>query len=271
MRAFNVALAASAVAVAAIAAPASAVITTFATFSAPTSAANVYFANSGNSVNRTTDATFFTTTTKTSKTPGAVAVRFSFLQTLIAPFVDNVTAAFTLNASIAKGTPAVGSTAAGFTQSGLTGSFSFLSTSAITVSGPSFTTHTYAAGSNLLSGVFTSSRVTGSGSSGSELDSNLTPGSSLTYTSDFLDFNPTVQRDLSFAITSILPSLSRHAGANGALSSFRANLGGQFSSDPAPLINGVVVVPEPGVWMLMVAGFGLVGFSARRRRPVVAA
>ncbi len=31
------------------------------------------------------------------------------------------------------------------------------------------------------------------------------------------------------------------------------------------------VVPEPGVWILMIGGFGLVGLSARRRAHVVAA
>lgn len=42
-------------------------------------------------------------------------------------------------------------------------------------------------------------------------------------------------------------------------------------------VNGVVdyilttVVPEPGAWMLMVAGFGLVGASARRRGRAIAA
>jgi hypothetical protein len=35
-----------------------------------------------------------------------------------------------------------------------------------------------------------------------------------------------------------------------------------------PLLDNVLVsqVPEPSSWMLMIAGFGLVGYSARRRR-----
>ncbi len=32
-----------------------------------------------------------------------------------------------------------------------------------------------------------------------------------------------------------------------------------------------VVVPEPATWAMMIAGFGLVGFAARRRRDVVSA
>jgi len=35
--------------------------------------------------------------------------------------------------------------------------------------------------------------------------------------------------------------------------------------------NSAAVVPEPAAWALMIAGFGLVGFAARRRSGVVAA
>ncbi|MBV9097214.1 MAG: PEP-CTERM sorting domain-containing protein, partial [Frankiaceae bacterium] len=157
-----------------------------------------------------------------------------------------------------------------YQQRGIAGSFSFISTSAITVTGPHFIPHTYAAGSNLLSGSFSSSVLFGAGSSASTNSSTL-GGSTVTFTSDFLDFSNTVERDRGLTLTSIVPSLGRHTGLNGALNSFRATAGGQFSSDPAPLINGLAVVPEPGVWLLMVAGFGLVGFAARRRTTVVAA
>lgn len=39
-----------------------------------------------------------------------------------------------------------------------------------------------------------------------------------------------------------------------------------------PLLDNVLVsqVPEPSSWMLLIAGFGLVGYSARRRRAVAA-
>ena len=30
-------------------------------------------------------------------------------------------------------------------------------------------------------------------------------------------------------------------------------------------------VPEPATWAMLIAGFGLVGAAARRRRPIVAA
>jgi uncharacterized membrane protein len=34
---------------------------------------------------------------------------------------------------------------------------------------------------------------------------------------------------------------------------------------------GVAAVPEPGTWMMMLAGFGLVGAAQRRRRSSVEA
>ncbi len=270
MSVFKVALAAGVAGAALAAQPAGAVITTFATFSVPNANANFRFVNTGNSSVRTTDATYYTTATKTATTPGTALVRFSFLQPQFAAYVTNTTAAFTLNGTVAKNST-VTNTAGFLLQQGVSGSFSFLSTTAITVGGPLFIPHTYAAGSNLLSGTFSKGVIGGSGSSGSESDSNVAPGSMVTFTSDFLDFTPTVERDLSLALSSIVPSLSQHAGVNRALSTFRAVAGGQFSSDPAPLINGIVVVPEPGVWVLMIAGFGLVGVSTRRRGGVVAA
>lgn len=247
------------------AAPASAVVTTFATFSAPTSDANFRFVNSGNSssLTRTTDATLYTTTTPTGTKPGAVTVRFSFLQPQFAAYVTNINAKYTYNASIKRGTPAVAAFG-GLVQQGINGSFSFLTTTAITLSGPFFVPHTFAAGSNLLSGTFSSSTLFGAGSSASTSSSTLA-GSTVVFTSDFLDFSGTVDRDRSLALTSIIPSLSKHAGLNGALNSFRANSGGQFSSDPAPLILGLAIVPEPAIWGMLIVGFGMVGIQARRR------
>ena len=272
-----VALATVAGLAAGVAAPAAAVVTTFATFSAPTSDANIRFVNSGNSTSRTTDGSLYTTSSKSATTPGSVDVRFSFLQTAFTtePAIQNITALFTLNATVAKGTPvniATLGTSKFFDQSGISGTFSFVTTAAITVNGPNFATHTYAAGSNLLSGTFTGLDLSGKigGSSGAG-DVSTLGGDTIVYTSDFLNFTPTINRDFGLTFTSVSPTFAAATGANKALKTFRANGSGQFSSDPAPLINGLAVVPEPGVWMLMVAGFGLVGVSARRRGRVIAA
>ena len=273
-----------------IAAPASALVTTFATFSAPTGADNFAFVNSGNSNARTTDATFYSTnnsviktstshgvTTSTVKsygTPGAVDVRFSFLQSAFTtqPVVQNVDALLTVTGTIAKNTPLQTATVFGqtvFDQANFSGTFTFVTKTAITVGAPNFMPHTYAAGSNLLTVTFNGADITGSigGSSGNSQDSTL-GGGTVTFTSDFLDFTQTSERDLALSLTSVFPTFAQAsmvATKNQALKSFLTNGSGQFSSDPAPVINGLVVVPEPGVWMLMVAGFGLVGVSARRR------
>ena len=255
---------------AASATPAAAVVTTFATFSALTTAHNFRLVNSGNSTakTRTTDATLYTVSTAKGTAPGATLVRFSFLETPLAAFVTDATAAFTYNATIARGTSAFVN-GSNIEQDGITGSFSFITTKAITVTGPKFVPHTYAAGSNLLSGTFTDAVLFGGGSSAAT-DASTQNGNNVTFTSDFLDFSKTVNRDRGLTLTSIAPLLGIHAGSNKALNSFYATAGGQFSSDPAPIVNGLAVVPEPGVWVLMIAGFGLVGMSARRRQIVAA-
>ena len=40
---------------------------------------------------------------------------------------------------------------------------------------------------------------------------------------------------------------------------------------PAPAVDTIAAVPEPASWALMIAGFGLVGAAARRRRGLVVA
>lgn len=69
-------------------------------------------------------------------------------------------------------------------------------------------------------------------------------------------------------------------GQGFAAASFTYNLwprspgaGNSFIADFAPdnANIGVTAVPEPASWALLIAGFGLVGAAARRRRPAVAA
>lgn len=55
--------------------------------------------------------------------------------------------------------------------------------------------------------------------------------------------------------------------------SYTLNFTGSATDDRTAFIDNVslAVVPEPATWGLMIAGFGLVGFAARRRRSVVTA
>ncbi len=247
--------------------PAAAVVETFATYTAVGGGNNVRYVNSGTSASRTTDALYYTISTNGGTTPGAATVNFSFLEPKLAPFITNVSALYTLNASFAKNSPAVGATT--FSQDGLSGSFSFVSTSAITVSGPGLVTTTYAAGSNLLSGTFTGGSLLGTinGTAAATFASGPN-GPSFTYTSDFLNFRPNANFDRATSLTAINPRLVK--AANGALRGFRAVNSGQFSSDPAPLAAAAAVVPEPASWAMLVAGFGLVGASLRRRVRAIA-
>ena len=238
--------------------PAAAVVTTFATFSPISSINNVSFVNSGTGAGRTTDANFTTISTGQGTTPGPTVVEFSFLQPEFGNSVRNVLANYSFAEQFGVGTPSIGSPV--FDQNGGPGSFSFISTSAVTVNG-----RTFAAGANLLSGTFTLARLTGTfgGTAGSNFASTQ-GGSTIVYTSDFLDFRNTIFRDFAMSITSANPVFS--PGANGAIGSFRALVGGQFSSEPAPLLTAV---PEPETWAMMILGFSLVGVAARRRKTTV--
>jgi len=117
-------------------------------------------------------------------------------------------------------------------------------------------------GTNLLSvdfsGGFLSAILGGSTAS----YGTSTPPFSVHFTSDFLDFSSSTARDLALAIDAINPSVGFAFGGT------RANFGtmsGNFGSD-ATAGNPQGVVPEPGSWALMFAGFGLVGSVLRSQR-----
>lgn len=239
---------------------ANAVITTFAQFNAVGGAPNVRWVNNGAASNTSSSSTstgsggyFYTTSTGTSRVPGNVAVKFEFLQAQLSG-LGPINANFFMNITVASGNPASAQGAFRI-QDIPSGAFSFTSTDAVTVGNT-----LYSAGSNLLTGTFTSGTIFGTQTSGS-FSGNSESGT-LSYTSDFLDFSNTQDRDYSMSLTSVTPSFFR-GNANRSLRTFRALSTGSFSSDPAPLVTAVV--PEPGQWALMIAGFGLVGAMSRRR------
>jgi hypothetical protein len=259
-------LALTAIAVGGIAAatPSYAVVTTFADFSAINQTRNVRWQKVGSQ-----GGSIYTIANGTSNTPGSVNVKFSFLQSYFTSnnLAQNITAVFTLSGTTV-GDPANNS--GGFlTQNIDTLTFSFKSTAPITVG-----TTTYAAGSNLLSGtVVNNSTLAGtSGGFSAALTNSTGAGNTVTYTSDFLDFSNTVNRSFSLSLDALLAGVGSppvnqgfNAGSHQSVSSFRASATGGFSSDPAPIINAV---PEPAIWGMMIAGFGVVGFQSRRRRAI---
>jgi hypothetical protein len=242
----------------AAAGPASAVVTTFASFGPGAGGANVYFLNAGSNGN----ALFFTTATNTSTTQGARTVSFTFLQNAFNA-IGPVNAKWTLSGAVTNSVAIING--ANITQSNIAGSFSYISTSAITLGST-----TYAAGSNLLSGTFTNSSIQGVRNATAGGFTGSTPASSITYSSDFLTFIPGSAYDFSISLSQIAPALNAlptSGTPTRALRTFRAVAGGQFSADPAPIPN----VPEPAIWLQLITGFGLVGLAARRRITTVAA
>ncbi len=226
------------------AAPSYAQIATFSTFGPTTTARNLRWEKVG-----VAGGKLYTIATNNGTTPGSALVSFSFLDPSLAPYVTDVTAKFTYFASVTS-SPASLSAGQLFQDIG-SGSFSFLTTSAITIGST-----TYAAGSNLLSATFSHAVLFGSvgGTSGS-VSTSTASGDTLVYSSDFLTFN-TSEQDYAFGLTAINAALAR-ASNKSSLNSFRASASGNFSA---------TFVPEPASWALMLGGFGLIGMAARRRK-----
>jgi hypothetical protein len=78
-------------------------------------------------------------------------------------------------------------------------------------------------------------------------------GSSLCYTSDILDVQNLIVNNFALSFSGI----TNYGAAGG---NFNASGSGTFAG----------AVPEPATWAMMIAGFGLVGAAARRRRMTVA-
>lgn len=230
----------------AAASPATA-ITTIATFGTSLSAANVRWQNVG------ANGQFYSIATSSATAPGAAAVDFSFLLPSIAPYVTNLPALFSLNATVtaSPAAPLFGQ----LFQGDVTGTFAFTTTAPLVIGATSF-----AAGSNLLSGSFTQSLVYGpaNGSIGTML-ADTGGGSVITMTSDFLDFTGVGAYNINASLSALRPGLSASAG--NALQTFIATANGAFASD----VPQVIPIPEPQAWALMISGFAMVGVAARRR------
>ena len=241
------------------AAPSAAVITTFATYQPIGTGANIYWKNNAGST-AGTGGSLYTLNSPSAFVAGTTRVRFSFLQAALATYVTDVIADFTLLATTPSGNPATGSP--DYDQTLSTGGFTFTNANSLTVGGT-----TYAPGTaNLLTATFTGADILGrQGRTSGNVNGDNTSGT-LTYTSDFLNFTGTVNRDFSLALSATSPSFFRTLSPSRALRTFKASSSGVFSSDPAPL---VISVPEPQMWAMMIGGMGMVGLQMRRRKRQV--
>ena len=107
---------------------------------------------------------------------------------------------------------------------------------------------------NLLTVSFTNAELDASQNSGSfTFKSN--PTSVITYTSDFVTFNPGADKDFSFSFSGANPTFSSVLGSSGRNTRFSGT--GTFAVAP---------VPEVATWGMMVVGFAAAGATLRSGR-----
>jgi hypothetical protein len=202
------------------------------------------------------NGSLFTIATTDGTSPGATAVRFSYVASGLTSL--GILDADFFSVSTTRDNPAL-SIGGLLIQNIDSGSFSFTyrGTEPLVVG-----SNTYFTGANLLSGTYTNGSVFGTreGSSGSAIAS--TPIGVVTYTSDLLNFTDTTNKDFSLALTALTPFLTRVDAAS-SIGSFRAASAGVFSNEL------VASVPEPYVWGTMIVGFAMVGLQLRQRRGLV--
>jgi PEP-CTERM motif len=122
---------------------------------------------------------------------------------------------------------------------------------------------------NYLDVAFSNATFSFDGTGGSASLISTDPGNPISYTSNVLNLPAFDLKDFSLAFTALTPSFS--VAANGYGSPFEANIAGSFAGSDGE--GGTGGVPEPSAWVMLLAGFGLVGITARRRsgRVTVAA
>lgn len=255
--------AAAVVAVVGAAVPAQAIVN-IGNFAQTGNAPIIRWLNNGGNSAATTGGSIFTLNNLGN--PGTAAGQFSFTIPTLAPYLTNVAADFTLFGQTPNGTVALRTAFAGFeflTQPNISGSF------AITTQNAVVTPYgTVAAGACLLCiNSYTGALIVGQrNGTSAAFAASTAAGSGMTFFSDFYDFSQTTERDFSFALTGITPTLNAFPFTNGstptrALRTFTASSTGSFSAD----------VPEPQTWALLISGFAMVGFAMRRRTATVAA
>ncbi len=120
---------------------------------------------------------------------------------------------------------------------------------------------------NLLTVSFTNAELDASQNAGS-FTFKSSANSSITYSSDFLDFSQVITKDFSLAFSGASPKFSAALGSSAVNTRFSGT--GTFASDPAPL---TFSVPEASTWGMLVLGFGVVGAvvrTGRRRKDLFA-
>jgi len=110
-------------------------------------------------------------------------------------------------------------------------------------------------GQNYLTVNFSDATFSFDNNGGSASMISTDPSSPISYSSSLLDLPTFDLKNFSLSFTGITPAFS--VDANGYGTAFNANIAGSFAGS---------VVPEPGVWAMLVLGFGLTGAMMRRRQ-----
>lgn len=123
----------------------------------------------------------------------------------------------------------------------------------------------FGAGANYLDVNFSNATFSFDGTGGSASLISTDPSNPISYTSNFLSLPAFTFKNFALALTGITPAFT--VAANGYGTPFNANIAGSFAGSTSEDTTGGV--PEPSSWAMMLAGFGLVGFTARRRSTLV--
>jgi hypothetical protein len=185
---------------------------------------------------------------------GSADVTFSFLIPALAS-LKNLPAMLTFTGTGPAFDPA--QSAFGFVlQPDLSGVFSFTYTGSTPLISNG---HTFVTGTNLLSGTYTGSSISGlmAAQAGGVSDATSS-GGVIGYSSDFLTFTASADNAYALSLTSVLQPLGAYPGK--ALNSFDAISTGSFQGDLA-----LTSLPEPATWAMMILGLGAVGAVRRRR------
>ncbi len=109
-------------------------------------------------------------------------------------------------------------------------------------------------GMNFLTVEFANATFSFDGTGGSASLISTDPANPITYTSNLLSLPNFDFKNFSLAFTGLTPPFV--VGGDGYGAAFNANIAGSFAGS---------VVPEPAGWVMLGAGFGLIGALARRR------
>ena len=231
--------------VAAAAVPAQATTLTFGQFSQRVANQRL-FQYVKQDVGATKKAEIHTTGTASGTTTASIPIYYIFTMSGLAPDLTGIQDAHLTVDFISN----VGTTGVGNSRSQL---FDTITNGSISIVRDTAAAEGTGSRTNLLTVSFSNAELDASQADGSfTFKTNAT--SVITYTSDFVSFNPGADKDFSLSFSGASPTFSSVLGSSSR--SMRFSGTGTFAVEP---------VPEVATWGMMLTGFGLIGCAMRRR------